>query len=294
MEDSLNEARNQTISWLLEQPLDVKQTLLRHHVELARILFNEIIEMDVRQYAGKRYSHDKPHHGRYSRWGSNPGSIRVGSEKVPVKVTRVHDTHGDKFISLESYEQMHQLPPIDEKLSDAVLLGLSTSDYGRVAEAFTDGFGLSQSTVSRRFIESATEQLEAFEKRSLKELDFVALIIDGKEVAKHQIVIALGITLQGDKVPLGFIQAGSENANAVKGLLQSLIKRDFAFDQGILCIIDGSKGLYKAVKQVFGAYSVVQRCQWHKRENVLSYLNESDHKTYKTKLQHAYELFNYR
>ena len=283
----------QNLRVLLSQPLDVKLHLLQHHMELARLLVEEILEEDVIEHAGDRYSHDKPFQGRYSRWGKNPGSVRIGQEKVPIKVPRLVDKHTGETFAPESYQTMHALPAIDERLSEAILLGLSTADYGRVVQAFTDGFGLSQSSVSRAFVERSAKALEAFEQRSLAKYDFVALVIDGKHLARQQIVIALGITMEGKKLPLGFVQTTTENSEAIKGLLRNLIGRGLRFEEGLLCVIDGAKGLYKAVCETFGEYVEIQRCQWHKRENVVSYLNEADQERYRRRLQRAYQQETY-
>jgi len=118
--------------------------------------------------------------------------------------------------------------------------------------------------------------------------DFIALVIDGKYLSKENTVIALGITISGEKIPLGFIQTTTENSNAVKGLLTDLLKRNFKYTQGILTLLDGSKGLRKAVDETFGKYALVQRCQWHKRENVLSYLSQEHQDQYRGKLQRSY------
>ena len=117
---------------------------------------------------------------------------------------------------------------------------------------------------------------------------FVALVIDGKHLLKEQVVTALGVTNTGDKIPLGFIQTTTENSIAVKGLLQNLIARNFQFPEGLLAILDGAKGLAKAIKETFGRYVVIQRCQWHKRGKVVSYLKKEDEAHYRGKLQRAY------
>lgn len=148
---------------------------------------------------------------------------------------------------------------------------------------------MSQSTVSRTFIEESKKQLEEFEKRDLGLYDFVALVIDGKYLSRDNIVIALGVTITGIKVPLGFIQTTTENSEAVKGLLKNLIERNFHFEEGLPTIIDGSKGLRKAVEETFGNLSLTQRCQWHKRENVVGYLREEERDIYRGKLQRAYD-----
>jgi transposase-like protein len=274
----------------LESPLEIKMALIEHHMELARMLVREILDEEVCQLAGERYSRNKPYAGRYSRWGSNPGSVRIAGERVPVEVPRVRDNRHQQSQSLESYQALHNGAQFSEQLYDNVLLGLATGDYDRVASEFVDGFGLSQSSVSRAFQERSRKALEEFERRSLKEHDFVGLWIDGKSQAKEQIVIALGLTMQGEKVPLGFIQATTENSEAVKGLLRDIVGRGFSFEAGLLCVIDGAKALKKAVADIFGDCAIIQRCQWHKRENVVSYLNESDKENYRRRLQRAYQL----
>ena len=110
---------------------------------------------------------------------------------------------------------------------------------------------------------------------------------------RDNIVIALGITITGIKVPLGFIQTTTENGKAVKGLLKNLISRNFHFEEGLLTIIDGSKGLKKAIEETFGEFTITQRCQWHKRENVVSCLREEEKDIYRGKLQRAYDEQDY-
>ncbi len=131
--------------------------------------------------------------------------------------------------------------------------------------------------------------MEAYEKRDLGKYNFVALLIDGKYLSGEQIVIALGITTNGNKLLLGFIESTTENSIAVKGLLRELINRNFKFTEGLLCVLDGAKGLSKAVKETFAKYCLIQRCQWHKRENVVSYLLEKDAPIYRARLQSAYK-----
>lgn len=117
---------------------------------------------------------------------------------------------------------------------------------------------------------------------------FVALFIDGKYLAKEQIIIVLGVTEQGDKISLGFIQSAAENSVSIKELLSKLLDCGLRYEEGILGVMDGSKGISKAVKEVMGSYAVIQRCIWHKRENVLSYLNDMQQEHYRRSLNKAY------
>ena len=282
------EITNENLQWYANQPVEVQIELFKHYINMSKILANQFFEDEVRQKAGEKYSREKPEAGRYSRWGSNPGSIRVGEEKVKVKVPRIYDNQEEETIGLENYKKLSQISLPTEELLKKIIIGLSQHDYKQVVQMATDSFGLSQSTVSRAFIEGSEKALKAFEERDLGLYDFIALVIDGKYISKDNVVIALGVTISGDKVPLGFIQSTTENSEAVSGLLKNLINRNFKFDEGILTIIDGSKGLKKAIEKTFGELTLTQRCQWHKRENVVSYLPENEQDKYRGKLQRAY------
>ena len=173
-------------------------------------------------------------------------------------------------------------------LAEATRLGLAQEDYERVAGPFVDGFGLNQSSVSRRFQERAQKALEEFENRSLEEENVLALWIDGKHVAGEQMLVCMGGTEAGYKKVLGFTQATPESARPIKEMLRNLLERGLSFEEGILCVVNGSKGIRKAIDEVFGKSAEIQRCQWHKRENVASYLPKADQSAWRKKLQRAY------
>ncbi|MFC2084401.1 transposase [Bacteroidota bacterium] len=274
----------ENLEWLQNQPLDMQYEIFRNSVDIAKLHYNQLVEEELKEKAGEKYERGK----RYSRWGSNPGSIRIGEEKVPVEAPRIYDKEEKKTEELNYYRRLHNLSIPPEELMYKIILGMSQKDYERVTRSVEESFGMSQSTVSRVFIEESKKLLEEFESRDLGKYEFIALVIDGKYLSRDNIVIALGITMTGIKVPLGFIQTTTENSEAIKGLLKDLINRNFRFNEGILTIIDGSKGIRKAIKEVLGEFSVVQRCQWHKRENVVSYLKEEDKEKYRGKLQRAY------
>lgn len=281
------------ISWLLEQDLEVKLIAMQHHLHIVRMLINDILEDEVKQYSGIRYSHTKPHEGRYSRWGSNPGSVKIGGQRLRIRIPRLFDKLKQRNKTLQSYEKLRELQGVDDRIFKAILLGLSTRNYDQVVGNLMDSFGFSASSVSREFIEKSKQRLYEFENRDLSSYEFVALFIDGKSLAKEQIIIALGVTLTGEKIPLGFIQSSTENARSIKEMLSTIISRGFVYDQGLLCVIDGAKGIYKAVKETFEKHVVIQRCQWHKRENVLSYLPENKQEHYKRRINKAYNQETY-
>ena len=130
-------------------------------------------------------------------------------------------------------------------------------------------------------------------ERRLDNYDIVALIIDGKTFREDEMIIALGVTVEGEKVILGFIQAGTENAVVCRDFLNSLLERGLKIGRGVLCVMDGSKGIKKAVEEILGRYVLIQRCQWHKREDVVSYLPKGQQEVFRRKLQRAYQQCTY-
>ena len=156
-----------------------------------------------------------------------------------------------------------------------------------------EGFGLSRAAVSRRFVRASSRRLKALLERDLTTHDFVAVFLDGKSLAGEALVIAVGITLQGEKVLLGIVQTVTENTRVLTEFLRTLVARGLRLDPGLMWIIDGGKGLRAAIRAVGGETAVVQRCQWHKRENVVSYLPQHRQPAVRAQLQAAYRQSSY-
>jgi transposase-like protein len=264
-------------TWLFEQPLDIKVNMLQQHFSICQLVINQILEEEVKYLSGERYSHDKPHEGQYSRYGFNPGSVNIGGKKLKIDVPKIRDDSDGSFKSLETYSELKKLDAFDEQTMQGVLHGLSTRDYRGVIDHLEEGFGLSKSSVSSKFIKASEQCLKEFEERDISEHKLVAVFIDGKYLMRQQMVIVLGITEGGEKVVLGFVQTTTENSKAIGELFVQLKQRGLQYQEGLLFVIDGSKGLKKAIEEQFGEKAVIQRCTWHKRENVLSYLSENLH-----------------
>ena len=224
---------------------------------------------------------------------ANKGPVYLSDQKVPIQVSRVRDVEENEEVSLDVYHQFQRPRGMDEGLLLRMLKGISTRSYEACAETIPEAFGLSSSTVSSRFIKASAEKLRQFQERSLADYDLVALFIDGKTFKDQEMIIALGVTMDGHKIPLGFIQAATENERVCRQFIDSLIHRGLQYQQGLLCLIDGSKGLYSAITKALDGYVAIQRCQWHKRENVISYLPKGEQEEVKKALQDAYDLETY-
>ena len=221
------------------------------------------------------------------RHGSNPGTVLLGSQKVPIQVPRVRGPQGE--IPLESYKLLHEGVGIDQSIVAQLFGGLSCRGVEKAQLPHPGSIGKSKSTTSRRFVKASKNQAGEFFERDLSKLDLVAMFVDGKYFGNCQMIIALGIGIDGTKHCLGFVESNSENKAVIAELFRSLIVRGLSAGPSMLFIIDGSKGLRSAVREVFGRKAVIQRCQWHKRENIVSYVPKGSQTTLRQRIQRAYD-----
>ena len=269
-----------------EFKVDSKVEMIRALVPLGLMHVQELLDDEVRALAGERYAR-KEESVRGRRHGSNPGTVGLAGQRVPIRVPRVRGLGGAE-IPLRSYEALNDDHDVNELLLKRVLYGISCRNYESASEEIPGAIGLSSSTVSRGFVEASSAKLREFQERDLSGEDLVALFLDGKTFADETMVVALGITLSGDKRFLGFVETDTENEKVLTPFLRLLMERGLDISQGLLVALDGGKGLRAAVKKAFRNRAVVQRCQWHKRENVVSYLSKSEQVVWRKRLQRAY------
>jgi len=266
--------------------VDSKVALIQGLIPLGLMQVKEVLQEEVRKLAGERYKRDGlPGH---DRWGKQRGFVYIKDQRVPIIVQRVRDTVNNREVTPSVYERLQRPSDDDEGVLKRVLHGLSCRNYRDCAEAIPEALSLSSSTVSRRYIRASSRKLQELMERKLDGYDFGAIVLDGKYFGNDEMIIAIGVTKEGKKVLLGIIQSATENSNVCKAFLLELIERGLRYEDGLLCVIDGAKGLRKAMNEVFGRYGIVQRCQWHKRENVVSYLPKGMQATVRQKLQSAY------
>ena len=247
-----------------ELEVDVKIEMIRSLIPLGLMHVHELLDDEVKELAGERYARKgKLERGR--RHGTNPGTVGLAGQRVPIRVPRVRSQEGVE-IPLRSYEALNDGGEVNDLLLKRVLYGISCRNYEAAAEAIPGAIGLSSSTVSRGFVQASAAKLREMQERDLSGEDVVALFLDGKSFADAMMVIALGITLSGEKRFLGFVETDTENEKVLTPFLRSLLARGLDSSQGLLVIIDGGKGLKAAVKKAFRKRVLIQRCQWHKRE----------------------------
>ena len=253
-------------------------------------LMDLLMQEEVRELAGERSQRQSERTA--SRWGSEQGYCVVMGQKVPIQRPRVRTTD-DKEVRLGSYEMFHRGEPLTETVWEKLMLGLSTRKYGQAVREFTEAYGLEKSAVSEHFIEASREKLKDMMERRLEKTRICALLIDATPFQGQQMVAALGISEDGRKTILGLRQGATENATVVGELLGDLLNRGLDFTAPRLYVLDGGKALTAAVKKYAGESGAIQRCQVHKRRNVLDHLIDDQKPGVAKKLNAAYALEDY-
>lgn len=203
-------------------------------------------------------------------------------------VQRVRDASKKKEVVMRSYREYQNPRIIDDQISKKVMFGLSQRRHEDVAMKISVTFGIAPSSVSCRFIQTSAKKLEELMTRDLSSHDIVAIVMGGKYFAKADMIVAVGVTMEGEKIMLGFVVAGTENQKVVENFLRELMERGLNADKEIMFVLDGSKGLRKGVTNVLKECGVMHRCQWHKTENVVSYLPKKHQNEFWRKLCRAY------
>jgi len=253
-------------------------------------LMDLLMQEEVRELVGERSQRQAER--KANRWGSERGYCVVMGQKVPVDRPRVRSTD-DQEVRLGSYELFHRGEPLTETVWEKLMLGLSTRKYGHAVRQFTEAYGLEKSAVSEHFIEASREKLKDMMERRLDKTRLCALLIDATPFEGQQMVAALGIAQDGRKMILGIRQGATENATVVGELLGDLVSRGLDFTEPRLYILDGGKALTAAVKKHAGESAAIQRCQVHKRRNVLDHLTDEHKPAVAKRLHAAYALEDY-
>jgi putative transposase len=274
----------ETLGWLRR---GVGELIRQAGLQLMQLMMEE----EVRSLVGER-SRPQPDR-RLNRWGTEQGYCVAMGQKVPIERPRVRDTEEDKEVRLGTYEIFHRGEPLTETVWEKLMLGLSTRKYGQAVREFSEAYGLEKSAVSERFIEASRDKLKQLMERRLDKMDFCALLIDATPFAGQQMVAALGIGQDGKKMILGIRQGATENATVVGELLGDLANRGLDFSVPRVYVLDGGKALHAAVKKYAGESAPIQRCQVHKRRNVLDHLTEEQKPAVAKRLNAAYALEDY-
>jgi len=207
----------------------MRQGLLAASVAIGLVVMGELVEAEVSEIAGPRGKHDPTRAA--NRHGTEDGKVTLGGRRIPVRRPRVRsvaDEHGvDHEVHLESYDTFASVDLLADHMVVSMLAGLSGRRYHSALEPVGEmveqtASGISQSSVSRRFVAVTAERLAEFHSRELDDQRWLICFIDGFDFAGHTMIGALGVTADGTKVPLGVIEGSTENASVVRHLITGL------------------------------------------------------------------------
>jgi putative transposase len=270
-----------------------REGLLALSVGVGLGVVHELMELEVDEVVGAKAKHNPDRAA--VRHGHENGSMTLGGRRVQVRRPRMRTADDERELPVESYEYFADRDPLTRAVMDRMLAGVSTRRFADVGEPVGEGVvqasaSTGKTAVSDMFIERTRTALSELMSRRLDDVRLAVMMLDGLEIADRTHVVALGITTEGVKIPLGLWEGSTENATLARALLADLVDRGLDCEQAILFVIDGGKALRRAIKDVFGEHALVHRCHRHKERNVTDLLPERDRPVVRTRMRAAWAL----
>jgi putative transposase len=270
-----------------------REGLLALSVGVGLGVVHELMELEVTEVVGPKGKRNPDRTAK--RHGHENGSMTLGGRRVPVRRPRMRTADDDQELPAKTYEYFADRDPLTRAVMDRMLAGVSTRRFARVGEPVgTDveesSSATSRSSVSEMFVERTATALSELMGRRLDDVRLAVMMLDGMEIAERCHVVALGITTEGVKIPLGLWEGSTENATLARTLLADLVDRGLDPEQAILFVIDGGKALRRAIRDVFGEHALVHRCHRHKERNVCDLLPERDRDQVRARMRAAWAL----
>ena len=272
-----------------------REGLLALSVGLGLTVVHRLMEAEVDEVVGPKHKRNPDRTAK--RHGHERGSMTLGGRRVEVSRPRMRTVDDEHELPVQSYEYFADRDPLTRAVMDRMLAGVSTRKFAVVGEPVgeeveQESSSTGKSTVSEMFIERTRTALGELMSRRLDDVRLAVMMLDGLEIADRTHVVALGISTEGVKIPLGLWEGSTENATLVSMLLSDLVDRGLDPEQAILFVIDGGKALRRGIKDVFGEHALVHRCHRHKERNVTDLLPERDRPMILARIRGAWALTN--
>jgi putative transposase len=270
-----------------------REGLLALSVGVGLGVVHELMEAEVTEVVGVKGKHNPDRVSK--RHGHADGSMTLGGRRVAVSRPRMRTADDEHELPVATYGYFADRDPLTRAVMDRMLAGVSTRKFAGVGEPVgveveDASSATGKSTISELFIERTRTALGELMSRRLEDVRLAVMMLDGLEIADRTHVVALGISTDGVKIPLGLWEGSSENATLARTLLADLVDRGLDPSQAILFVIDGAKALRRAIKDVFGEHALVHRCHRHKERNVCDLLPERDRDQVRARMRAAWSL----
>jgi putative transposase len=270
-----------------------REGLLALSVGVGLSVVHELMEAEVDEVVGPKGKWKTDRTSK--RHGHEDGSMTLGGRRVQVSRPRIRTADDEHELPVQTYEYFADRDPLTRVVMDRMLAGVSTRRFARVGEPVGEkveqaSASTGKSSVSERFVERTRTALGELMGRRLDDVRLAVMMLDGLQIADRTHVVALGISTDGVKIPLGLWEGSTENATLARTLLADLVDRGLDAEQAILFVIDGGKALHRAIKDVFGEHALVHRCHRHKERNVCDLLPERDRPQILARIRGAWAL----
>jgi putative transposase len=268
---------------------DVRHAFMGLCIDSGRQVLAKMMELDRVALCGAKGVPDARR--RAVRGGHTTSQVVLGGQRIHIRRPRAHRLDAGE-LELPSFAWAAGADPLNAATLSAIAAGVSTRRYASTQDRLPEpevGIATSKSAVSRRFVALSQQQLEQWLGRRLDQLDLAAVMIDGIHFRERVVLVAMGIDTEGHKHILGLHEGSTEAARVVRKLLSDLVERGLDASRMRLWVIDGGKALRRAIVELFGATALIQRCQEHKRRNVIDHLPEGMHAGVNRALRQAYD-----
>jgi transposase-like protein len=259
-------------------------------VDAGQQVLGAMMEQDREDLCGPRWKRDPER--RAGRAGTTKSEVTLGGRRISIPRPRVRSKEGEE-VALPSFAFAANRDPLDRHTLNAVACGISSRKYARSLDPLPEAIderAISKSAVSRRYVAMTTKQMTSWLTTPLGDRHFPIVMIDGIHLGDHLVLIALGIDFEGKKQVLGLREGDTENGQVARALLRDLVERGLDQERARLFVIDGAKALTSAIVKIFGPLAKIQRCQIHKRRNILGHLPDRLHENVKAVLKEAWGL----
>jgi len=269
---------------------NIERSFFELCIDSGQQVLQAMMEQDREDLCGPRWKRDPDRSA--GRGGTTQSEVTLGGRRIAIKRPRVRSKEGEE-VELPSFAFAANRDPLDHHTLNAVACGISSRKYARSLDPLPEEIedrSTSKSSVSRRYVAMTTKQMTSWLTTPLGDRHFPIIMIDGIHMGDHLVLIALGIDFEGKKQVLGLREGDTENGQVVRSLLRDLLDRGLEQERARLFVIDGAKALTSGIQKTFGPLAEIQRCQIHKRRNILSHLPDRLHESVKAILKEAWSL----
>ena len=269
---------------------NIEKSFFELCIDSGQQVLSAMMEQDREDLCGPRWKRDPDRSA--GRGGTTKSEVTLGGRRIAIRRPRVRSKEGEE-VELPSFAFAAARDPLDQHALNAVACGISNRKYARSLDPLPEEIedrSTSKSSVSRRYVAMTTKQMTSWLTTPLGDRHFPIIMIDGIHLGDHLVLIALGIDYEGKKQVLGLREGDTENGQVVRSLLRDLLDRGLEQERARLFVIDGAKALTSAIRKTFGSLAEIQRCQIHKRRNILGHLPDRLHESVKAILKEAWSL----